>query len=159
MAKRVLMLAMLALAALAMTTESALGATAPKPISLSGSGARVLSIRLARNQPVVVTATHTGAANFVLKLVGQGANELLVNEIGHYRGQVAYADAHAGRYHLQVEADGHWTIRITQPVRRAATRACRGPCGARVPALSQSARRTSPSRSLLRRTVGKTTSS
>lgn len=109
------------IAAIAATTlfvlvSSASAATAPRPISLAGSGARVLTINVTRNQPVVITATHTGSANFVIELVGTNTHELLVNEIGRFHGQVAWAEGKSGRYHLKVEADGRWTIRVTQPV-------------------------------------------
>lgn len=88
----------------------------PYPRIFSGSGSRVLTTRIPRKVPLVVTATHNGSANFVIKLVGNGANELLVNEIGAYSGQVVSGDAHSGRYRIAVEADGTWTVRLYQPV-------------------------------------------
>lgn len=94
----------------------ALAATAPKPIKRSGSGSRVLTIQITRNQPVVVTATHTGSSNFVVEIIGPDTHELLVNEIGRYRGQTAWPDGKSGRYRVKVEADGRWTLSVTQPV-------------------------------------------
>ena len=88
---------------------------APRPITLRGQGARVETIQLAKDSPVIVQATHRGSANFVIELVGAGT-ELLVNEIGNYSGRVAYADAAAGRYRVKITADGPWTIKFTQPV-------------------------------------------
>lgn len=90
--------------------------TAPKPIVLNGNGSKVETIRLAANSPVVLTASHSGSANFVVELVGQGTNELLVNEIGSYQGQVAVDEIRSGRYRVPVDADGTWTLRIEQPV-------------------------------------------
>jgi hypothetical protein len=104
------------LASLLALAAPALAANAPRPISLSGSGARVLSIRITRDQPVVVSAAHSGSSNFVIELIGPGTHELLVNEIGRYQGQVAWADGKSGRYHVKVEADGRWSLRFTQPV-------------------------------------------
>src|SRR5690242_1464946 len=78
----------------------------PWPRTFSGSGSRVLRPLLGRKAPLVVRATHDGSANFVIKVVGNGANELLVNEIGRYSGQTVWADAHSGRYRIAVEADG-----------------------------------------------------
>jgi hypothetical protein len=75
----------------------------------------VLTIRVTRNQPVVVTAAHNGSSNFVVEIIGSGTHELLVNEIGRYHGQTAWPDGKAGRYRVKVEADGHWTLRVTQP--------------------------------------------
>jgi hypothetical protein len=63
-----------------------------------------------------VAATHRGSSNFVVRLVGEGLTELVVNDIGNYSGQLAVRDVVAGRYRLQVDADGPWTIRLTQPV-------------------------------------------
>ena len=88
----------------------------PAPRTFSGTGSRVLTTRLSRRAPLVVTATHNGSANFVIKIVGGGANELLVNEIGHYSGQTVWDAAHSGRYRIAVEADGGWTIKLYQPV-------------------------------------------
>jgi hypothetical protein len=89
---------------------------APPPIVLSGQGARVETINLAKDSPAVVAAVHRGASNFVIEMVGAGASELLVNVIGNYGGKVAYAEAAAGRYRVRVQADGRWTIWVTQPV-------------------------------------------
>jgi hypothetical protein len=87
-------------------------------VVISRSGAKVSTIRLAKGSPAVVTAQHRGSSNFTVELVsrGGGGSELLVNEIGNYRGQVAVEDAAAGRYRVPVGADGRWTIRFTQPV-------------------------------------------
>jgi hypothetical protein len=40
----------------------------------------------------------------------------MINTIGNYAGKVAYADAVAGRYRVAIQADGPWTISISQPV-------------------------------------------
>jgi hypothetical protein len=89
---------------------------APKPIVLTGSGSKVNTITLKRNGPVIVESHHTGSSNFVLQLVGNGHDDLLVNEIGGYDGTVATTDeTKAGRYRLSVEADGSWTVKVQQP--------------------------------------------
>ncbi|HEY7732161.1 MAG TPA: hypothetical protein VH950_14865, partial [Gaiellaceae bacterium] len=59
-----------------------------------------------------VTATHRGESNFVVYLVGFGSlsgRELVVNEIGRYRGQ-ALVDVPRGTLLLWVQADGPWTV-------------------------------------------------
>jgi hypothetical protein len=66
-----------------------------------------------------VAGVHRGAANFIVRLVAPGGQEaFLFNEIGNYSGEVAWAEAAAGRARLSVEADGTWTISISQPVPR-----------------------------------------
>lgn len=89
---------------------------APKPIVLTGSGSKVNTITLKQSGPAIVESHHTGSSNFVLQLVGNGHDDLLVNEIGGYDGTVATTDeAKAGRYRLSVEADGSWTVKVQQP--------------------------------------------
>lgn len=89
----------------------------PPPVVFKGSGARVVDLDLGRDSPLVVAASHNGTSNFVVELVPRsgGYSELLVNEIGRYSGQVAVRDAEAGRYRVQVDADGAWDLRFTQP--------------------------------------------
>lgn len=91
---------------------------APLPIVLRGSGAQVETVTLAADSPAVVAAVHRGSSNFIVELVTPGGSELLVNDIGNYSGEIAYAGAAAGRYRLRVDADGSWTVSITQPVPR-----------------------------------------
>jgi hypothetical protein len=105
----------------------------PKPVILRGQGARVETFNIARDSPLVVTAVHRGAANFILELVGSGDSQLLVNTIGNYSGAVAYADAAAGRYRMKVEADGAWTIWLTQPVPSASAKLIPGTVSGRGP--------------------------
>jgi hypothetical protein len=85
---------------------------------LTGAGAEVRAVRLRTDSPLVVTASHNGQANFIVDLVsrGGGGEQNLYNEIGSYSGQVAVADAFAGRYRVKVEADGAWSLRFDQPV-------------------------------------------
>jgi hypothetical protein len=75
-----------------------------------------VSVRLRKDSPLVVTATHSGSANFIVDLRERGGVAyILFNEIGNYRGQVAEADVLAGRYRASVDADGSWTLRFEQP--------------------------------------------
>ena len=74
------------------------------------------TVRLTEDSPLVVAALHRGSSNFAVELVSPGSTELLVNEIGNYAGEVAFADASAGRYRAKITADGSWTITFTQPV-------------------------------------------
>ena len=96
--------------------QVAVVASQPWPRTFSGGGSRVLTTRLPRKTPLVVTATHNGSANFVIKLVGNGANELLVNEIGHYTVRRTGDEAHRGKYRMVMEADGSWRFSLYEPV-------------------------------------------
>jgi hypothetical protein len=84
-------------------------------VTISGRGSRVVTIRLVRNSPLVVTGIHNGQSNFIVRLVGAGTSETLFNEIGAYGGQTAVADIRADRYRVAVQADGGWTLGFAQP--------------------------------------------
>jgi hypothetical protein len=71
---------------------------------------------MVRNGPLIVTAQHTGSSNFAINLVGGGSNDLLVNEIGRYYGQVAVESVSKGRYRVAIDADGRWVLTFTQPI-------------------------------------------
>jgi hypothetical protein len=107
-----------ALAAMALLVLPALSsaATAPKPVILSGSGSKVVVLRVARTQPLVLTSVNSGSSNFIVDVVGAGGTHNLVNEIGSYNGQTLWPEATSGKYRVSVEADGAWTLRFTQPV-------------------------------------------
>lgn len=85
------------------------------PAVLRGSGSRVMSIRVPAARPLVVTGTHSGSSNFIVRLVGP-TNEYLFNEIGRYSGQMAVPESRAGRYRVAVQADGAWVLKFVQPV-------------------------------------------
>jgi hypothetical protein len=82
---------------------------------VEGYGSKVLTINADRDGPLVVETSHTGSSNFVIQLTGGGVDELMVNEIGSYRGTVVAADVPSGRHRLGVEADGSWSVRYRQP--------------------------------------------
>ena len=80
----------------------------------AGSGSTVVGVRSRADRELVVTATHRGESNFVVYLIGFGSlsgRELVVNEIGRYRGQ-ALVEVPAGTLLLWVQADGPWTVRL-----------------------------------------------
>lgn len=84
---------------------------APEVIELSGRGQQVtrkLEMPSAINR---VSLTHNGESNFIVTAFGpQGEEELLVNEIGAYRGTRAIYSG--GKWFLELTADGPWTLRI-----------------------------------------------
>ncbi len=90
----------------------------PSPRTVEGAGQQVKAVRLRTDGPMVVTASHRGQSNFIVDLVprGGGDSENLYNEIGDFKGQALVEDAASGRYRLRVEADGPWTLRLSQPL-------------------------------------------
>jgi len=76
-------------------------------------GDDVILVRLTENG--LVTAKHKGECNFVVwTLSPRGKKELLVNEIGFYKGTVAFE---AGRLRkkvaaIQVEAEEEWSLTV-----------------------------------------------
>ena len=67
----------------------------------------------------VVTATHKGSSNFSLTVLDDGnqsTGDLLVNEIGNYKGTTAYGFISIGNpgVKIQVTADGDWTIKVAE---------------------------------------------
>jgi hypothetical protein len=100
-------------APLTATRQTAVAPSVTPPV-LKGTGARVLNVRLPTGKPLVVTATHNGSSNFIVRLVGP-SDEYLFNEIGAYSGQIAVPEPEAGRYRVSVDADGAWTLKFAQP--------------------------------------------
>jgi hypothetical protein len=69
-----------------------------------------------------VGGQHSGTGNFIVRIVppGESFGELVFNEIGAYQGERAWHDPgagpHAGPHKVAVEANGAWSLVITQPV-------------------------------------------
>jgi hypothetical protein len=60
--------------------------------------------------------THSGSSNFIIHLVNAddgSIQEFAENEIGPVNGSRAFSEP-AGSYILDVQADGAWTIKLTQ---------------------------------------------
>jgi len=112
----VLTLAALALVVAPPVTLAKQSAATRSTVTISGHGSRVVTIRLARNSPLVVTGFHNGQSNFIVRVVGSGTNAYVFNEIGVYRGQAAVPDIKAGRFRVAVQADGSWTLGFAQPM-------------------------------------------
>ncbi|HVL51535.1 MAG TPA: hypothetical protein VM754_08565 [Actinomycetota bacterium] len=79
-----------------------------------GEGSKEQSIQ-AGGGLTIITLTHEGGQNFVVQF-GQGENmQLLVNEIGNYRGSKAVG-LPVGTYTLKIATRGRWTARVDQSV-------------------------------------------
>jgi hypothetical protein len=65
----------------------------------------------------MVAATHKGSANFVISALdenNESTGDLLVNEIGGYKGVTAFGLNRVNdAVKLKVDADGAWTIKIS----------------------------------------------
>lgn len=66
---------------------------------------------------VKFTMTHNGDSNFAIWLMNSNGKreDLLVNEIGSFTGSHAIGIKDAGKYLLDITADGKWTVKIEQP--------------------------------------------
>jgi len=73
--------------------------------SISGKGDDVLWYM---DGPRVANIVHKGASNFAIWFYSSETSDLLVNEIGNYKGQSAFTD---GPALIVVNADGTWSIK------------------------------------------------
>jgi len=86
-------------------------------IELSGSGAEVSDPFQLEEGLSVITLTHSGDSNFIVRVLSTSDDdtEYLVNEIGDYDGVTAFGVDATGEYVLDIDADGPWTATIEQP--------------------------------------------
>ncbi|GII64706.1 hypothetical protein Skr01_47910 [Sphaerisporangium krabiense] len=78
---------------------------------LKGAGDDAVHIDPAYKGLVSVRVRHTGTSNFVVYAFhGDGEEELLINEIGRYDGEVLMPD---GTFLLVIKAEGAWSMRRT----------------------------------------------
>lgn len=88
---------------------------APAPQTLSGSGMKVTSLNVARDSPVVIKGTHRGESNFIVDVLGGDYPDNAFNEIGNYSGMTVLTGLSTGKHRVKVDADGPWTLKVTQP--------------------------------------------
>ncbi|MDB5910824.1 MAG: hypothetical protein JWP34_4938 [Massilia sp.] len=74
---------------------------------ISGKSDEVLALDTPSSGLVTMKLTHTGSSNFIVHGYTADSSESLVNEIGHYRGEVALPE---GTFLIAVHADGRWTL-------------------------------------------------
>ena len=96
----------------------------PEPIEFGGSGDDVSPKFTLEPGITIITMTHSGKSNFSIELLDSSGEtaELLVNEIGNFRGRIAIGvrddniiGAKPGVHLLNITADGNWTVLIEQP--------------------------------------------
>ena len=69
------------------------------------------SVRINTDTPVVVTAKHNGQANFIVHLVGHGAEEFLFNQIGRFEGPDSYRNELDPASTPPADARGDWHLK------------------------------------------------
>lgn len=86
-------------------------------LSLSGSGQQATSKFTLEDGFVIIKSTHNGSRNFIMQLLDENGNqiELITNTIGGYEGSQVYPIS-AGTYQYNVNADGAWTIEMSQSI-------------------------------------------
>lgn len=89
----------------------------PQPISLTGSGQQATGRFHLESGLSVFSMTHDGDANFAIWLLDSNGRQidLLVNRIGPFSGSRALGIGIAGDHLLDIQANGNWSITITQP--------------------------------------------
>lgn len=87
------------------------------PIQISGSGKTATQTFVLQKGISIFEMSHTGDSNFVVELLKSNGDyvDMPVNEIGNYSGKKAIGIEKSGTYLLNIEADGNWTVNITQP--------------------------------------------
>ena len=88
----------------------------PKPINLSGTGNMATDKFQLISGLATFKFSYTGESNFIVYLLDNDGNkvELVANEINSSAGSKATNITASGTYLLDVEADGPWTVDITQ---------------------------------------------
>jgi hypothetical protein len=89
----------------------------PAPIDVKGSGRKTTDPVALRSGILIAKSTYKGSGNFIVKLVDSNGkeSELLANTVGDSSSTRVGRVATAGRYGLNVIADGPWTVRLEQP--------------------------------------------
>lgn len=103
----------------AASSDTSSGAVTFKPLAFKGRGDKLVKFKIPEDAAAVAVLTHAGSSNFVVTSVdgSGGMNDLLVNEIGRYKGTRLFdADQHSAA--LKIEADGAWTLAI-KPITQA----------------------------------------
>lgn len=97
------------------TTTEEETAEAPDVQTFEGSGAEVREGINIQGGITVVTGSHDGESNFQVKLAGGEYDAHFINVIGQFDGAQADLVGQGDDYILDVNADGNWTLEITQP--------------------------------------------
>lgn len=93
------------------------GADAIDSLTLSGDGSGITELFELKAGLVMFNSTHSGDENFITHLLDSDGEtvEYVTNEIGDYSGTSVGSIPEDGMYLLNVDADGDWTIEVSQP--------------------------------------------
>ncbi|WP_458354496.1 hypothetical protein [Peribacillus frigoritolerans] len=85
-------------------------------IKFSGNGDTATDMMKLKAGYIVVEGSHSGGSNFAVKLQDESGQdlELLVNEIGNYKGKTFAEIPSDGNYYLNVTAGGSWNFEVSQ---------------------------------------------
>lgn len=89
----------------------------PTPITLTGTGQTATNKFSLQEGLATFKMTHNGQSNFIVHLLDDQGNDdfgSLVNVIGSFSGSKALQIPASGQYLLDIQADGAWTVTITQ---------------------------------------------
>ena len=90
-------------------------APAFKPIVLKGKGSKVAKFKIPEDAAAIAEISEKGSSNFIVESIDRSGNtnDLLVNEIGSYKGTVLF-DADAGEHSVafKIDSNGTWRIAI-----------------------------------------------
>lgn len=83
--------------------------------NIKGTGERVTGLFTATTANTVVSTTHSGSRNFIVKAIKYNGTksydyESIANEIGNYSGEKLIRLEKGAQYFFYVRADGDWTI-------------------------------------------------
>lgn len=83
--------------------------------NIKGTGERVTGLFTATTTNTVVSTTHSGSRNFIVKAIKYNGTksydyESIANEIGNYSGEKLIRLEKGAQYFFYVRADGDWTI-------------------------------------------------
>lgn len=86
--------------------------------TVSGSGDTSTDLIELEAGFAVFEGNYSGSRNFIVELLDENGNtvELLVNEIGSYKGKTFAIINSTGKYYLNVTASGSWNFSISQTI-------------------------------------------
>ena len=90
----------------------------PQVTTVNGTGKQLTDPVHVSEGLAIITMKHQGSSNFAIWLDRQDTGDrldLLVNEIGSWQGSRAISIDTSGDYLFEVEADGPWSIEISEP--------------------------------------------
>jgi hypothetical protein len=91
--------------------------TETKSIELQGKGRQASKKFNLQPGLCILEVDNDGDTNFIVRLLDVNGKEIdtLVNQIGPFAGQIGFAIDRSGQCLLDVESNGQWTAKLTQP--------------------------------------------